>query len=55
MYIVFQQIHSLSERGGPKNLFIARVLVGDEEAEYAKLLRTKPKLVVVGGGWGVSI
>lgn len=44
-----------SERGGPKNLPIARVLVGDEEAEDAKLLRAKPKLVVVGGGWGVSI
>jgi len=43
------------ERGGPKNLPIARVLVGDEEDDDAKLLVTKPKLVIVGGGWGVSI
>lgn len=42
------------ERGGPKNLPIARVLVGDEEDSDAKLLATKPKLVIVGGGWGVS-
>lgn len=44
-----------SERGGPKNLPIARVLVGDDEDDDAKLLGTKPKLVIVGGGWGVSI
>jgi hypothetical protein len=43
------------ERGGPKNLPIARVLVGDDEDDEAKLLGTKPKLVIVGGGWGVSI
>jgi NADH dehydrogenase len=42
------------ERGGPKNLPIARVLVGDEEDNEAKLLGAKPKLVIVGGGWGVS-
>jgi hypothetical protein len=43
------------ELGGPKNLPIARVLIGDEEDNDAKLLATKPKLVIVGGGWGVSI
>ena len=51
-------VHPLAlnpERGGPKNLPIARVLVGDEEDDDAKLLATKPKLVVVGGGWGVSL
>jgi hypothetical protein len=42
------------ERGGPKNLPIARILVGDDEDDDAKLLGTKPKLVIVGGGWGVS-
>ena len=42
------------ERGGPKNLPIARVLVDDEEDEENKKLADKPKLVVVGGGWGVS-
>ncbi|KAF8809117.1 nucleotide-binding domain-containing protein [Phlegmacium glaucopus] len=40
------------ERGGPKNLPIARALAGDEEDDAAKLLGTKPKLVIVGGGWG---
>ncbi|PPQ78153.1 hypothetical protein CVT25_015486 [Psilocybe cyanescens] len=40
------------ERGGPKNLPVARILVDDEEDEEAKLLATKPRLVIVGGGWG---
>ncbi|KAF8201713.1 hypothetical protein BJ912DRAFT_1054030 [Pholiota molesta] len=40
------------ERGGPKNLPIARVLIDDEEDEEAKLLAVKPKLVIIGGGWG---
>jgi len=43
------------ELGGPKNLPIARVLVDDEEDEEAKLLTVKPKLVIVGGGWGVCL
>jgi hypothetical protein len=42
------------ERGGPKNLPIARVQVDDEEDEENKKLAEKPKLVIVGGGWGVS-
>ena len=41
------------ETGGPKNLPIAAVLVGDEEDEENKKLSTKPRLVIVGGGWGV--
>ncbi|ELU45742.1 NADH dehydrogenase [Rhizoctonia solani AG-1 IA] len=40
------------ETGGPKNLPIASSLVGDEEDEEAKYLSTKPRLVIVGGGWG---
>uniref|UniRef100_A0A8H8CLV4 EF-hand domain-containing protein n=1 Tax=Psilocybe cubensis TaxID=181762 RepID=A0A8H8CLV4_PSICU len=40
------------ERGGPKNLPVARVLVDDEEDEEAKLLAGKPRLVIIGGGWG---
>jgi len=39
--------------GGPKNLPIARVLIDDEEDDEAKSLETKPRLVIVGGGWGV--
>jgi len=40
------------EAGGPKNLPIARILVDDEEDEENKNLATKPRLVIVGGGWG---
>ncbi|PFH54142.1 hypothetical protein AMATHDRAFT_72670 [Amanita thiersii Skay4041] len=40
------------ERGGPKNLPIVRVQVDDEEDEENKRLADKPRLVVVGGGWG---
>jgi len=43
------------ERGGPKNLPIAKVLVDDDDDEENKLLSSKPKLVVVGGGWGVRL
>lgn len=40
-------------RGGPKNLPVARVQVDDEEDEENKRLAEKPKLVIIGGGWGV--
>ncbi|KAF8912020.1 mitochondrial NADH dehydrogenase [Gymnopilus junonius] len=39
-------------RGGPKNLPVASVLVDDEEDEEAKKLASKPRLVVIGAGWG---
>jgi hypothetical protein len=42
------------ERGGPKNLPIARVLVDDEEDDASKALSKRPKLVIIGAGWGVS-
>jgi hypothetical protein len=42
------------ERGGPKNLPIARVLVDDDDDDESKALSEKPKLVIVGAGWGVS-
>ncbi|WAR63956.1 hypothetical protein PtB15_16B115 [Puccinia triticina] len=39
-------------RGGPKNLKIANYLVGDQDdADFEKLC-DKPKLVIIGGGWG---
>jgi hypothetical protein len=41
------------ERGGPKNLPVVRALVDDVEDDQAKSLLDKPKLVIVGGGWGV--
>lgn len=42
------------ETGGPKNLPVARVLIDDEEDDEAKQLLEKPKLVIIGAGWGVS-
>jgi hypothetical protein len=43
------------ERGGPKNLPIISHLVDDEEDEEQAALSKKPKLVIVGAGWGVCI
>jgi NADH dehydrogenase len=43
------------ERGGPKNLPVASVQVDDEEDEECKKLAEKPRLVIIGGGWGVSL
>lgn len=40
------------ELGGPKNLPVVRVQVDDEQDEENKMLAGKPKLVVLGGGWG---
>lgn len=39
-------------RGGPKNLPIAEVLVDDDDSDDAKRQKDKPKLVILGGGWG---
>lgn len=41
-------------KGGPKNLPIVGVQFGDEEEEEMQHLMTRPKLVILGGGWGVS-
>ncbi|KAG8924862.1 hypothetical protein FRC02_010144 [Tulasnella sp. 418] len=40
------------QRGGPKNLPILTHLIDDEEDEAKQKLSQKPKLVIVGGGWG---
>ncbi|KAI1624608.1 NADH dehydrogenase [Exophiala viscosa] len=39
-------------RGGPKNLPIAEVLVDDEDCEPMREQKDKPKLVILGTGWG---
>lgn len=39
-------------KGGKKNLPIVEVNLGDEEDEAKKALWAKPKLVIIGGGWG---
>jgi len=42
------------ELGGPKNLPVATVLVGDEDVDDSLVpVMDKPRLVIVGGGWGV--
>jgi NADH dehydrogenase len=42
------------ERGGPKNLPVASELVGDEDEDDSLVpVKDKPRLVIVGGGWGV--
>lgn len=42
------------ERGGPKHLPVVNALLADEEDEEFRKLNEKPKLVIVGGGWGVK-
>jgi NADH:ubiquinone reductase (H+-translocating) len=39
-------------RGGPKNLPIAEVLLDDEDSATMLRQKDKPKLVILGGGWG---
>lgn len=41
-------------KGGPKNLPIVDTDLSAEEDDTARKLASKPKLVIVGGGWGVS-
>ncbi len=45
--------HALSpRRGGPKNLPIASILVDDEDSPEMAAQRDKPKMVILGTGWG---
>jgi NADH:ubiquinone reductase (H+-translocating) len=39
-------------RGGPKNLPIASILVDDEDSPEMAAQRDKPKMVILGTGWG---
>ncbi len=41
-------------RGGPKNLPIAEFLVDDVDSPEQARQKDKPRLVVLGAGWGVS-
>ncbi|MCJ1312586.1 hypothetical protein MMC25_006260 [Agyrium rufum] len=46
-------ISALNPRlGGPKNLPIAEVLVDDDDSEENRRCKDKPKLVILGSGWG---
>ena len=42
------------ETGGPKNLPIVSAFLGDIEDPENERINQKPRLVIVGGGWGVS-
>ncbi|KUI68389.1 External alternative NAD(P)H-ubiquinone oxidoreductase B1, mitochondrial [Cytospora mali] len=46
------QLALFPRRGGPKNLPIAEVLIDDEDTEDHRIRKDKPKLVILGGGWG---
>ncbi|PVI03596.1 hypothetical protein DM02DRAFT_612073 [Periconia macrospinosa] len=39
-------------RGGPKNLPIADYFVDDDDCEESRAIKHKPKLVILGTGWG---
>ncbi|CAJ2512251.1 Uu.00g052660.m01.CDS01 [Anthostomella pinea] len=39
-------------RGGPKNLPIVRALLDDDDSEQTRMRKDKPRLVILGGGWG---
>ncbi|KAK3940141.1 hypothetical protein QBC46DRAFT_130060 [Diplogelasinospora grovesii] len=39
-------------RGGPKNLPILEVYLDDDDSEEMRRQKNKPKLVILGGGWG---
>lgn len=39
-------------RGGPKNLPIAEEFIGDRDSESREAQKDKPKLVILGTGWG---
>ncbi|KAK1775726.1 hypothetical protein QBC45DRAFT_421323 [Copromyces sp. CBS 386.78] len=39
-------------RGGPKNLPILEVFLDDDDSEENKKHKEKPRLVILGGGWG---
>lgn len=46
------QLALFPRKGGPKNLPIAEVLIDDEDTEDHRKRKDKPKLVILGGGWG---
>lgn len=50
--IPVSQLALSPRRGGPKNLPIAEVLVGDQDSQEMAAQKDRPKLVVLGTGWG---
>jgi NADH:ubiquinone reductase (H+-translocating) len=50
--IPVDEIALAPKTGGPKNLPIAEVLVDDEDSDEMREQKHKPKLVILGTGWG---
>jgi NADH:ubiquinone reductase (H+-translocating) len=50
--IPVSELALLPRRGGPKNLPIAEVLLDDDDSEAMRTQRDKPRLVILGTGWG---
>lgn len=50
--IEVSQLALQPRRGGPKNLPIAEVFIDDDDTEEKRSIKDKPKLVILGGGWG---
>ncbi|KAJ9148900.1 NADH dehydrogenase [Pleurostoma richardsiae] len=46
------QIALNPRRGGPKDLPIVEVMIDDDDGPEQKKQKDKPKLVILGGGWG---
>ncbi|KAH0044053.1 FAD/NAD(P)-binding domain-containing protein, partial [Aureobasidium melanogenum] len=50
--IVVSELALNPRRGGPKNLPIAEHLIDDDDSPEKKAQKHKPKLVILGTGWG---
>ncbi|ESZ95875.1 putative alternative NADH dehydrogenase [Sclerotinia borealis F-4128] len=50
--IAISELALSPRRGGPKNLPIAEVQIDDDDSEEMQKQKDKPKLVILGGGWG---
>ncbi|KAL7275727.1 hypothetical protein RUND412_001310 [Rhizina undulata] len=50
--IIISDLALHPRKGGPKNLPIAELLVDDEDSEEMQKQKDKPKLVILGSGWG---
>lgn len=50
--IQVSQLALSPRRGGPKNLPICDVFIDDDDCETMREQKDKPKLVILGGGWG---
>ena len=53
--VVVPELALHPRRGGPKNLPIAEALVDDIDEPGRAAETDKPRLVILGGGWGVSV